>query len=88
MPATPPPLWDGYDDAGQDALEALLDGKVDAAVKDDDPTVNEDVARNFAAVIASQEKLKAELGAPNHFPRLQAEAERIRDADIGSWRPK
>lgn len=88
MSPTPPPLWRGYDDAGEDELEALLDEKVDAALDDGDPTVNEDVARNLAALLASQEQLKSQLGADNHYPRLQREAERIRDADVGSWRPK
>ena len=32
MPSTPPPLWNGYDEAGEDELEALLDRKVEAAI--------------------------------------------------------
>jgi hypothetical protein len=88
MPPTPPPLWDGYDDAGEDRLEALLDRKVDAALDDDDPTVDERVARDFAQAIASHEWLKRELGSPDYHPRLHAEADRIRAGDVGSWRPK
>jgi hypothetical protein len=88
MPATPPPLWNGYDDAGEDELESLLAGKVDAAVDPDDPTVDEMVTRDFAKAIASHEWLKKKLGAPDYHPRLHAEADRIRRADIGSWRPK
>ena len=88
MSPTPPPLWNGYDDAGEDELEALLDRKVDAAVDPADPTVDEDVARDFATAIASHEWLKQKLGADDYHPRLHAEANRIRKADIGSWRPK
>ena len=73
MPSTPPPLWDGYDEAGGDKLEALLDEKV---------------ARDFAQAIASHEWLKQKLGASDYHPSLHAEANRIRSADIGSWRPK
>lgn len=88
MPATPPPLWDGYEKADQDQLEALLDRKVDAAIDPDDPTVDEVVARDFAQAIASHEWLKKKLGADDYHPRLHAEADRIRKADVGSWRPK
>ena len=88
MPSTPPPLWNGYDEAGEDELEALLDRKVDAAVNPDDETVDERVARDFAQAIASHEWLKEKLGAPDYHPRLHAEANRIRKADVGSWRPK
>ena len=88
MPATPPPLWDGYDQAGEDALQALLDRKVEAAIDPDDPTVDERVVRDFAQAIASHEWLKEKLGADDYHPRLHAEADRIRRADIGSWRPK
>ena len=88
MPTTPPPLWPGYDDADEDALEALLDERVDAAVDDADESVDEVAARDFARAIASHEWLKQKLGAPDYHPRLHAEADRIRQADIGSWRPK
>lgn len=88
MPSTPPPLWNGYDDAGEDELQALLDRKVDAAVDPDDETVDEVLARDFAQAIASHEWLKQKLGAPDYHPRLHEEANRIRKADIGSWRPK
>jgi hypothetical protein len=88
MPATPPPLWDGYQNADEDKLRALLDGKVDAAIDPDDPTVDEMVARDFARAIASHEWLKRKLGAGDYHAGLHAEADRIRKADIGSWRPK
>ena len=88
MPTTPPPLWDGYENAGEDELEALLDRKVDAAVDPEDPTVDEVLARDFARAIASHEWLKQKLGADDYHPRLHAEADRIRKADVGSWRPK
>jgi hypothetical protein len=88
MPATPPPLWDGYEHADEDQLEALLDRKVEAAIDPDDPTVDEVVARDFAQAIASHEWLKQKLGAGDYHERLHAEANRIRKADIGSWRPK
>ena len=88
MPSTPPPLWNGYDEAGEDELESLLDRKVDAAIDPDDETVDEVVARDFAQAIASHEWLKQKLGDPSYHPRLHAEADRIRKADIGSWRPK
>jgi hypothetical protein len=88
MPPTPPPLWTGYDEAGEDDLQALLDRKVEAAIDPDDPTVDEVVARDFATAIASHEWLKQKLGAPDYHPRLHAEADRIRSADVGSWRPK
>jgi hypothetical protein len=88
MPSTPPPLWDGYEKHDEDQLEALLDRKVEAAINPDDPTVDEVVTRDFARAIASHEWLKRELGAGDYHPRLHAEADRIRTADIGSWRPR
>ena len=36
MPASAPPLWDGYDDADEDQLVALLEGKAAAAHDDSD----------------------------------------------------
>ena len=88
MPSTPPPLWNGYDEAAEDELEALLDRKVEAAIDPADPTVDEVVTRDFATAIASHEWLKKKLGADDYHPKLHAEADRIRKADIGSWRPK
>ena len=85
MPSTPPPLWDGYDEAGGDKLEALLDAKVEAAIDPDDPTVDEKVARDFAQAIASHEWLKQKLGDSGYRPKLHARADDIR---VGSWRPK
>jgi len=85
MPASPPPLWDGYDDAGEDQLVALLDGKVHAALDPHDPTVDERVARELAQAIASHEWLKQKLGDSGYKPRLHARADDIR---VGSWRPR
>ena len=86
MPSASPPLWDGYDDADEDDLLALLERKVDAALDDDDPTVDERVAREFAQAIASHEWLKKnKLDGAGHRPRLHARADEIR---VGSWRPK
>ena len=85
MPASPPPLWDGYDEAGEDQLVALLDGKVDKALDPDDPTVDERATRDFAQAIASHEWLKQKLGDSGYRPRLHARADDIR---VGSWRPK
>ena len=55
MPSAPPPLWDGYDDAGEDKLIELLNRKVEAATDPDDPSVDERVTRDFAQAIASHE---------------------------------
>jgi hypothetical protein len=85
MPSAPPPLWDGYDDAGEDKLLELLDRKVQAATDADDPTVDERVTREFAQAIASHEWLKQQLGDSGYRPRLHARADDIR---VGSWRPK
>ena len=87
MPSSPPPLWDGYDDAGEDKLLELLGRKVEAATDPDDPTVDERVTRDFAQAIASHEWLKQKLGSGDYHAGLHAEADRIRTADVGSWRP-
>ena len=88
MPATPPPLWDGYENADEDKLRALLDRKVDAAV---DPDESDGRRGGRARLRPSDRKprvAEAKLGA-ERLPRgLHAEADRIRKADIGSWRPK
>jgi hypothetical protein len=88
MPSTPQPPWDDYDASTQDDLEARLDGQVDAALDPADPSVDEDAARTLATRIADHEDAKREQGADDYHPRLHEEASRIRDADVGSWRPK
>ena len=88
MPSTPTPLWPGYDAAGEDQLLGLLNGKVDAALDDADASVDERATRDFAQAIASHEWLKRKNEAPDYHPTLHAEADRIRSADVGSWRPK
>jgi hypothetical protein len=85
MPSSPPPLWDGYDDAGEDKLIALLDGKARAAHDADDPTVSDGVARSLAEAIANHESIKKELRDPSYRPDLHSLADDIR---AGSWRPK
>jgi hypothetical protein len=86
MPSTPPPLWDGYDDASEDDLLGLLEAKVDAALDDDNPTVDKRVAQDFAQAIASHEWIKENrLDGAGHRPRLHARADEIR---VGSWRPR
>ena len=63
MPSTPPPLWHGYDDAGEDELIALLDGKVDAPRRRRRPDGRRARSRgDFAQAIASHEWLKQKLG--------------------------
>jgi hypothetical protein len=85
MSPSPPPLWDGYDDADEDQLVGLLDTKVDAALDPDDPTVDERVARELAQAVASHEWLKSRLGDPGYRRRLHTRADEIRTE---SWRPK
>lgn len=80
------PLWDGYDETGEDRLLALLDGKVDKARDPDDPTVDERVARELAQAVASHEWLKQKLGSQAYRPKLHARADAIRSDE--SWRPK
>ena len=85
MPSTPPPLWDGYDDATEDELLDQLERRVDAALDEDDPT-DERVVKDFAQAIASHEWIKAnKLGGDGHRARLHARADEIR---VGSWRPR
>jgi pterin-4a-carbinolamine dehydratase len=84
MPTDPPPLWDGYDDASEDELLALLERKVDALFDEDDAT-DERATKDFAQAIASHEWLKEnKLNGAGHHPRLHARANEVR---IGSWRP-
>jgi hypothetical protein len=87
MPSTPQPPWDDYDETTEDDLEARLDERVDAALDDGDPTTP-DEARTLAGDIADREEAKRTAGAADYHSRLHAEANRIREADVGSWRPK
>ena len=87
MSDTAQPPWDDYDSASEDDLEARLDSHVDRALDDNDPSVDEDGARTLAGQIADREEAKRDQGGPFN-ERLHAEANRIRSADVGSWRPK
>jgi hypothetical protein len=85
MPASPPPLWDGYDDADEDQLVALLERKAAAAGDPDDDSVDPTVARDLATAVASHEWLKRKLDDSSYRARLHKVADDIR---VGSWRPK
>jgi hypothetical protein len=82
MPATPRPPWNGYEDADEDDLLALLDGAESAANDPEDPT-HKDVAGGIATAIASHEGTKKELGDKSYRKRLHERASQI----AGSWRP-
>jgi len=83
MPGTPPPLWPGYDDASEDDLLSLLDGKVDAAHDPNDETVDPLVSGALASAIARHESIKKRLDPDNYRPRLHETASKI----AGSWKP-
>ena len=87
MPSTPPPLWPGYDDAGEDELLALLDGKVARRARRRRPhRRRRGSPRDLAQAIASHEWLKQELRDAELPPAtLHSRADDIRG---GSWRPK
>jgi hypothetical protein len=85
MPSSPPPLWDGYDDAHEDELVALLERKATTALDSDDPTVDHKVSTDLAQAVASHEWLKQKLNDKGYRPKLHAVANEIR---VGSWRPK
>jgi len=83
MPATPPPLWPGYDDADEDDLLALL-GDTEAKANDPaDDTVRPDVAGGLATAIAGHEAIKKDLDPDNYRPRLHERASAI----AGGWKP-
>ena len=83
MPATPPPLWPGYDNADEDDLLALL-GNTEAAANDPaDDTVRPGVAGGLATAIAEHEAIKKDLDPDNYRPRLHERASVI----AGSWKP-
>jgi hypothetical protein len=83
MPATPQPLWPGYDQASEDDLLALLDATDSAANDDADDTVKPDVAGGLATAIASHEEIKKDLDPDNYRPRLHERASAI----AGGWKP-
>ena len=83
MPATPPPLWPGYDNADEDDLLALL-GNTEAAANDPaDDTVRPNVAGGLATAIAEHEAIKKDLDPDNYRPRLHERASAI----AGGWQP-
>jgi len=77
MPPTPPPLWNGYDDASEDDLLALLDGAERAANDPSDDTVRPNVVGGLATAIAEHEAIKKELDAGNYRARLHQRASAI-----------
>jgi hypothetical protein len=83
MPATPPPLWPGYDSADEDDLLALLDAHDGAANDRTNPTVNTAIASALATAIGRHEALKKEQDPDNYRPRLHERASAI----AGGWRP-
>jgi hypothetical protein len=82
MPGTPPPLWPGYDAAGEDDLLDLLN-RTDETANSDDPTVNTAVSTALATAIARHEALKKEHDPGNYRPRLHERAAAV----AGGWKP-
>ena len=82
MPGTPPPLWPGYDAAGEDDLLDLLN-RTDETANSDDPTVNTAVSTALATAIAEHEAIKKDLDPDNYRPRLHERASVI----AGGWKP-
>jgi hypothetical protein len=80
---TPDSLWPGYDDASDDDLLALLDGKERAAGDDADPTVNTAVATALATAVARHEAIKQDQDPDGYRPRVHERAAAI----AGGWRP-
>jgi hypothetical protein len=81
-------LWPGYEDASEEELLALLDSKVDSALKESDKTIDRRLAKDFAQAIASYEWLKErKLADGEHRARLQARANEVR-VGVESWRPR
>jgi hypothetical protein len=86
MPNTTAALWPGYEDASEDDLLGLLESKVDAALDENDTTVDKRLAKDFAQAIASYEWLKEnKLADGDHRSRLHARANEVR---VESWRPR
>ena len=83
MPTTPSPLWPGYDEASDDDLLDLLNGKESAAEDADDPTVNTAVATALATAVARHEAIKQEQDPDNYRQDLHERAAAI----AGGWRP-
>jgi hypothetical protein len=83
MPSAPRPLWNGYDEADEDDLIALLDTTDSAAEDPDDQTVEKPVSGGLAHAIAKHEEIKQRLDPDNYRPRLHSRASAI----AGSWQP-
>jgi hypothetical protein len=83
MPATPRPLWPGYDNTSEDDLLDLLDGTDSAANDPADETVNTAVAASLATAIARHEAIKQKHDPDNYRPRVHERASAI----AGGWRP-
>jgi hypothetical protein len=78
-------LWPGYEQAEEQDLLDLLEGKVAAAEDDSNPAVDKRLAADFAQAIASYEWLKERERAPGkHRPHLHDRANAI----VESWRPR
>ena len=83
MTPTPPPLWNGYDDASEDELLALLDEAERAANDPGDDTVRPNVVGGLATAIAEHEAIKQELDPDRYRARLHQRATAI----AGGWKP-
>jgi len=83
MTPTPPPLWNGYDDATEDDLLALLDGAERAANDPGDDTVRPNVVGGLATAIAEHEAIKKDLDPDRYRARLHQRATAI----AGGWKP-
>jgi hypothetical protein len=82
MPSSPRPLWNGYDDADEDDLVALLD-RTEKAANDPDDLTHKDVAGGLATAIAEHEATKQKLDDASYRPKLHDRAIEI----AKSWRP-
>ena len=83
MPSNPSPLWPGYDDASDDDLVELLDGKDSAARDPDDPTVDPEVASALATAVERHEAIKREQDPDRYRERVHEHAATI----TRGWRP-
>jgi hypothetical protein len=82
MPATPPPLWPGYDEANEDDLLALLDDTEAKANDPADDTVQPNVVGGLATAIAKHEAIKKGQDPDNYRARLHDRASAI----AGGWK--
>jgi hypothetical protein len=83
MPATPRPLWPGYDQTSDDDLLSLLDQTERAANDDGDDTVQPNVAGGLATAIATHEEIKKDLDPGNYRQAVHERASAI----AGGWKP-